>query len=75
MTFEKVRDLLASQLEISSDLINESTDIIDDLGADSLDLVELLTSLEDEFGIVITDERANELRTVGQVVEFVDTLL
>lgn len=75
MTFEKVRDLLASQLEISSDLINENTDIIDDLGADSLDLVELLTSLEDEFGIVITDERANELRTVGQVVEFVDTLI
>ena len=75
MTFEKVRDLLASQLEISSDLINENTDIIDDLGADSLDLVELLTSLEDECGIVITDERANELRTVGQVVEFVDTLI
>ena len=75
MTFEKVRDLLASQLEISSDLISESTDIIDDLGADSLDLVELLTSLEDEFGIVITDERANELRTVGQVVEFVETLI
>ena len=75
MTFEKVRDLLASQLEISSDLIREDTDILEDLGADSLDLVELLTSLEDEFGIVITDERANELRTVGQVVEFIETLL
>ena len=75
MTFEKVRDLLASQLEISSDLIREDTDILEDLGADSLDLVELLTSLEDEFGVVITDERANELRTVGQVVEFIETLL
>ena len=75
MVFEKIKEILSSQFEVEADSITLETDIVDDLGADSLDLVELLTSLEDEFGIVITDERANELRTVGQVVEFIETLL
>ena len=72
MTFEKVRDLLASQLEISSDLIREDTDILEDLGADSLDLVELLTSLEDEFGIEVPDEDVEKFHTVGDVVRFIE---
>jgi len=73
--FEKVRDMLADQLEIDADEIMPDTDIIDDLGADSLDIVELLTALEDELGIIITDEAAHDLRTVGEVAAFVERML
>jgi len=75
MMFEKVREVLASQLEISEDLITLETDIQEDLGADSLDVVEMMMTLEDEFGLVITDEAASELRTVGQVVAFLEELV
>ena len=74
-TFEKVKEHLARQLEIEEELIQPQTDVVNDLGADSLDLAELLLSIEDEFGIVITDESAHQLRTVEQIVEFVDKML
>ena len=72
MVFEKVRSLLANQLEIDEDRITMDTNIADDLGADSLDVVELVMSFEDNFGIVITDENAANLTTVRQVVEFLE---
>ena len=75
MVFEKLRSLLAQQLDISEEKINMDTHIIDDLGADSLDVVELIMSLEDEYGIVITDEAVRELYTVREVVEFVEKLI
>ncbi len=75
MVFDKVRELLAEQLEISEDEISMDTHIVDDLGADSLDVVELITSLEDEYGIVITDEAIRELYTVREVVEFIEKLV
>lgn len=75
MIFEKVREVLASQLEISEDEIGIETDILEDLGADSLDIVEMMMTLEEEFGLVITDESVSELHTVGQVVEFLEKLL
>ncbi len=75
MVFEKVRELLAEQLEISEDEISMDTHIVDDLGADSLDVVELITSLEDEYGIVITDEAIRELYTVREVVDFIEKLV
>lgn len=75
MVLEKVRDLLAEQLEIPVDEISLDTDILEDLGADSLDVVELVTSLEEEYGIVITDENAGNLHTVRQVVEFIEKLI
>lgn len=75
MVFEKLREILAGQLEISEDKITMDTNIIDDLGADSLDVVELIMSLEDEYGITITDETVRELYTVREVVEFIEKLV
>ena len=73
--FEKVRDILAEQLEIDPETITLDTNIIDDLDADSLDFVEMITSIEDEFNIVVTDEKVGDFKTVRQVVEFLETLV
>ncbi len=70
--FEKIRTLLARQLEIDESEITMDTNIIEDLGADSLDVVELIMSMEEEYGIFITDEDAKDLFTVRQVVEFLN---
>lgn len=75
MIFEKVRALLAEQLEIDEDQITMDTNIADDLGADSLDVVELVMAIEDNYGIVITDEKVASLTTVRQVVEFLEKAL
>ncbi len=64
MIFENVRDALAQQFEIDPETITMDTSIVDDLGADSLDVVELIMSLEDLFGISITDEDAAQLSTL-----------
>ena len=70
--FEKIRDILANQLEISPDSITMDTNIMEDLGADSLDAVELMMALEDEFGIMISDETAATLVTVSEIVKFLE---
>ena len=75
MVYEKLRALLAEQLGISVDDITPETNIIDDLGADSLDVMELLTALEDEYDLIITDDRVRELYTVKEVADFIETLL
>lgn len=72
MIFEKVRDILADQLELDPATITMDTNILEDLDADSLDFVELVTSIEDEFDIVITDEAVGDFKTVRQVVEFLE---
>ena len=66
--FEQVRQLLAHQFEVDENTIT----IADDLGADSLDVVELVMSIEDAFGITIEDEKAAELTTVRQVVDYLE---
>ena len=75
MLFEKVRDILAEQLEIDPETITLDTNIVDDLDADSLDFVEMITSIEDEFNIVVTDEKVGDFKTVRQVVEFLETIV
>ena len=75
MVFEKLRDSLAEQLEIDPETITMDTDIVEDLQADSLDFVEMITSAEDEFNIVVTDEKVGDFRTVRQVVEYLETLV
>ena len=73
MVFEKLRALLASQLDISEDQITMDTHIVDDLGADSLDLVDMLMSLEDEFSIgEVPDEMVEKIHTVGQLVTYIE---
>lgn len=75
MILDKVRELLASQFEIDMNKITEDTDIVGDLGADSLDLVEMIMMLEEEFGIVITDEAIYGYKTVGEITAFIESTL
>ena len=70
--FETVRKVLAEQLEVDESTITPDTDIIEDLGADSLDLVELVMSLEERYDIVLTDDKTAHVRTVGQVVKMLE---
>ena len=72
MTFDKIRELLAQQFEVSADSISMETNIVDDLGGESLDVVDLIMSVEEEFGISIPDEDAVELSTVGKIVEYIE---
>ena len=72
--FEKVKSVLAQQFELDPESITMDTNLIDDLGADSLDVVELIMSLEDEFGIAISDHDAAQLYTVGRIVDYLEKL-
>lgn len=73
MIFEKVQELLADALNIDDkSKITRESNIVQDLGADSLDMVELLMSLEDNFGIVVPDEVANDLVTVDAIVKYIE---
>ncbi len=73
MVFEKVQAILSSQFEVETDSITLDTDLVDDLGADSLDLVDMLMSLEDEFNIgEVPDEMVEKIRTVGQLVTYIE---
>lgn len=74
MIFEKVQKALAEQFEVSPDTITLDTNLVDDLGADSLDVVELIMSIEDEFGVSISDEEAANLVTVQRIVDYVEKI-
>lgn len=71
-TIDKVKKLIADQLCISVDDIKDDANIIEDLGADSLDVVELLMSFEDEFKVSIPDEKLDDLKTLPQIVALID---
>lgn len=72
MIFDRVRDILAEQLDISEDSITSDSSIVDDLGADSLDIVDLVMSLEDEFDTEIPDEAIENIKTVGDIVRYIE---
>ena len=73
MVFEKIKEILSNQFDVEADSITLETDIVDDLGADSLDLVDMLMSLEDEFNIgEVPDEMVEKIRTVGQLVTYIE---
>ena len=67
---EKIIQALAEQLEVSPDKITAETNIFEDLGADSLDVAELMMEMEEELGIIITDETIHKFSTVGEVAKF-----
>ena len=73
--FEKVQEIVAEKLGIEKSKITMEASFIDDLGADSLDTVELIMKMEEDFGIEIPDEDAEKLKTVGDVVNYLDSKL
>lgn len=71
MVFEKIAQILAEQLDADVEAITAETRIAEDLGADSLDVVELLMSIEDEFDVEVPDEEIENVKTVGDVVDYI----
>ncbi|WP_117237249.1 acyl carrier protein [Thermus sediminis] len=73
--FEKVRGVIADKLQVEPEKVSLEARFIEDLGADSLDTVELIMGLEDEFGLEISDEEAEKIRTVKDAVAYIQTKL
>ena len=71
----KVKDIISEQLGVKKEEIKQESSFIDDLGADSLDTVEVVMALEEEFGIEIPDEDAEKITTVGQAVKYIEDKL
>lgn len=71
MVLEKVREIIVDQLGVEEDEVVMEASLIDDLGADSLDVVELIMALEEEFDIEIPDEEAENIVTVGDIVDYI----
>lgn len=72
LNFEKLKELLSEKFNIKQTEISENTRIIEDLGADSLDIVDLLMTLEDDYGVIIPDDEVQELKTVGDVISYLN---
>ena len=73
MVLEKIKVILAEQFDVEEDSLKNDTDLQDDLGADSLDVVDLLMSIEDEFEIEIPAEEIENIRTVGDLVNYIES--
>ena len=71
-TFDKVKDITVEQLSVDPEEVKMESSFIDDLGADSLDIVELIMAFEEEFGVDIPDEKAEKIRTVADAVKMLD---
>ena len=69
---QKVRSIIAEQLGVKAEEVTDAASFVDDLGADSLDTVELVMALEEEFGIEIPDEEAEKMKTVGEAIKYVE---
>ncbi|MBQ3499628.1 MAG: acyl carrier protein [Clostridia bacterium] len=74
MPFEQVREIICKQLELEESDVTMETNIKDDLGADSLDLVDLAISLEDEFEVEVPDNALEKFETVGDIVRFIEEM-
>lgn len=72
MVLEKVKTILAEQFDVEEDKITAETDLQEDLGADSLDVVDLLMSIEDEFEVEVPDEEIENIKTVGSLVSYIE---
>lgn len=75
MAFEKIKKIIAKNLSINEEKVTMEADFINDLGADSIDLVEIYMDLEDEFNMSIPDQELPNIKTVGDLVNFIDNKL
>lgn len=72
MVFDKVKEIIVDQLDVDEDKVTMEASITEDLGADSLDVVDLVMSFEDEFGIEISDDEVANVKTVGDIVKLIE---
>ena len=72
MVFEKVKEIIVDQLDVDENDVTEASNIQEDLGADSLDIVDLVMSFEEEFDLEIPDEQVEKIKTVGDIVAYVE---
>lgn len=73
MVFDKVKGIIVDQLDVDADKVTVEANITEDLGADSLDVVDLVMSIEEEFDIEIPDEAVEKIKTVGDIVSYIDS--
>ena len=71
-TFDRVKKVLVEQLDVDEEAVTQTASIVDDLGADSLDVVEIIMGLEEEFDVEIPDEDAENIKTVQQIITYVE---
>ena len=72
-TFDRVKKIVVDRLQVSEDQVSAEASFVEDLGADSIDQMELVMGLEDEFGLTIPDEDAEKITTVGQAIEYIES--
>ena len=72
MVFEKVKDIIVDQLDVDADKVTLGSNIQDDLGADSLDIVDLVMSFEEEFDLEIPDDQVENIKTVEDIVKYIE---
>lgn len=72
MVFEKVKKIICEQFELDEDRVTPESNLISDLGADSLDVIDLAMSIEDEFDLEVPDDEIDNIKTVGDIVKFIE---
>ena len=72
MVFEKIKAILCQQLDVEEDTVTMESSIAEDLGADSLDIVDLIMSIEDEFDMEVPDDKVENIKTVGDIVKYIE---
>ena len=72
MVFERIREIICDQLDLEEDKVTMDSDFMEDFEADSLDVVDLVMSIEDEFGLEVPDDQIENFRTVGDVVRYIE---
>ena len=72
MVFDKIKDIIVEQLDVEEDAVTMEASITDDLGADSLDVVHLVMSIEESFDVEIPDEEVENIKTVGDIVKYIE---
>lgn len=72
MVFDKIKDIIVEQLDVEEDAVTMESSITEDLGADSLDVVDLVMSIEESFDVEIPDEEVENIKTVGDIVKYIE---